>query len=273
MRLPSFVGAALCAAIARAQPAPQPLWELGGLAFGVSQQAYPGADQQVSRALALPYFIYRGEVVRVDRGSIGVRAVRQREFEVDIGFSGAFGSRSNEIDARRGMPELGTLVEFGPRLTWNLDAAEPPSGEHRWRVELPLRGVFDLSDGLARRGATFAPELQFSLRTSGGPAYSTSFGTVFGDRRLADTFYGVAPAFASAERSAYEARAGLVAWRLGLTASRSPAPDWRLFGFARFDSVAGAANRASPLVRQTTGATVGVGVAWTWRRSERTAAD
>lgn len=49
--------------------------------------------------------------------------------------------------------------------------------------------------------------------------------------------------------------------------------NWRAFGFTRVDSVAGAANEASPLVRRTTGATVGLGLAWTWRRSDARAAD
>jgi MipA family protein len=37
--------------------------------------------------------------------------------------------------------------------------------------------------------------------------------------------------------------------------------------------VAGAANEASPLVRQTSGATAGVGIAYTWRRSAARAHD
>jgi outer membrane scaffolding protein for murein synthesis (MipA/OmpV family) len=167
------------------------------------------------------------------------------------------------------MPDLGTLVEFGPRLKWN--AAESAGG--RWQLELPLRGVFDLSDQLTRRGMSFEPELQFSRRSAAGFDYSVGLGAVFGDRRLAETFYSVAPAFATAERAAYDARAGLIAWRLGLSASRLLTPDWRVFGLARIDSVAGAANRASPLVQRTAGATVLVGVAWTWMRSERSEAD
>jgi outer membrane scaffolding protein for murein synthesis (MipA/OmpV family) len=46
-----------------------------------------------------------------------------------------------------------------------------------------------------------------------------------------------------------------------------------LFGFARIDSIAGSANKNSPLVRQTTGATVGVGVSYTWMRSSERARD
>ena len=94
---------------------------------------------------------------------------------------------------------------------------------------------------------------------------------MFANRKLADTFYGVAPRYATATRPAYQAESGLVAWRLSASASRALAPDWRLFGFARLETVSGAANRASPLVRQTTGASVGLGVAWTWQQSDQRA--
>jgi outer membrane scaffolding protein for murein synthesis (MipA/OmpV family) len=60
---------------------------------------------------------------------------------------------------------------------------------------------------------------------------------------------------------------------VGTAFSRSLARDWNLFGFARLDTVAGAANESSPLVRRTTGATVGLGVAYTWLRSQRAAFD
>ncbi len=66
--------AATAAQAATAQPV-EPLWEIGAGAFGVSQQAYPGADQQVNRGIALPYALYRGEYLRVDRGGAGLRAV------------------------------------------------------------------------------------------------------------------------------------------------------------------------------------------------------
>lgn len=246
-----------------------PLWELGAFGGAVSQQAYPGADQQVNRALVLPWFVYRGEFLRADRNSLGVRAFKSPLMELDVGVSGAFGSSSDDITARRGMPDLGTLVEFGPRLTLNLGQA----AGGRWRAELPLRGVFDLSDGGAQRGIAFEPELQFDRATAGGWRYSTSVSAVVANRRLADTFYGVAPQYATIARPAYAAQSGLVAWRLSLGVSRAITPDWSLFGFARVQTVAGAANRASPLVRQTTGASVGIGASYTWMRSERRAVD
>jgi len=241
-----------------------PLWELGAFAVGVSQQAYPGSDQQIQRGLALPFLVYRGRFLRADRETAGLRAVRTPLYEVDIGVAGSFGSNSDEIDARRGMPDLGTLVEFGPRLKVNL--GEGPGGG-RWRLELPLRGVFDLSDRGARRGFAFEPELSFQRRTKAGWGYAASVSAIVADQRLAQTFYGIDARYALPGRPSYEASRGLVAWRLSASFSRNFTPDWRLFGFARLDSVSGAANEVSPLVRRTNGASLGLGVAYTWLRS------
>lgn len=271
--LTPLLGAVLSAASgtlsAQALSAP-PLWEIGGFAVGVSQQAYPGSDQNISRAVALPFFLYRGEVLRADGGTLGVRALKTPTFEVDVGVSGSFGSNSDDIVARKGMPNLGTLVELGPRLKWNLGSA--PAGG-KWRAEFPLRAVFDLSDGAAQRGLSFEPELVYERRTQGGWRYNASVGAIVADKKLAATFYQVTPAQATLARPAYSAQSGLVGWRLATSFSRSLSPDWRLFGFARLDSVAGAANKNSPLVRQTTGATLGLGVSYTWMRSEERARD
>lgn len=270
--MPTALLAMLPASLAWAQSAStgKPLWELGGVALGVSQQAYPGSDQQVNRALALPFFLYRGPFLRADGETLGVRALKTPTVELDVGFSASLGASSRPIDARRGMPKLGTLVELGPRLKWHL--GDGPVGA-KWQANFPLRAVFDLSDSLSQRGLAFEPELVLARNTSSGWSWSARGGLVAGNRKLNDTFYGVAPSFATATRPAYEAKSGLIAFRLGATASRPITPDWNFFTFARVDTVAGAANDNSPLVRQKTGATVGVGVSYTFLRSERRAVD
>jgi outer membrane protein len=249
---------------------PQPLWEVGVFGAAVSQQAYPGSDQQVRRTIGVPYLIYRGGVLRADRETAGLRALKTERFEVDLGVAGAFAARSSEVQARRGLPDLGTLVEFGPRLKWNLARSDTGG---RWRLDLPLRGVFDLDDGAAHRGMTFEPELSFQRRSPQGWTYSASASAILADRRLAHTFYGIDPAYAQADRPAYAAQAGLVAWRLSTTWSRALSPDWRVFGFARLQSVSGAANEVSPLVRRTHGGSLGVGVSFTVTRSRQLAVD
>lgn len=258
---------------ALAQGGPQqPLWELGVVAAGGRQPAYPGASTDVSRGIVLPYVVYRGPLLRVDRGSAALRAFKTPSFELDVGFSGSIGSSSNDVTVRRGMPDIGTLIEFGPRLNWTLNPDAAP-GEGRWRVELPVRGVFDLSDGFAHRGLAVEPSINFARRTSGGLAYNVGLGAVWGNQRLNDTFYGVAPVYATATRPAYAAQSGLIAWRVSTGLTRSLTPDWRVFAFARYDSVSGAANESSPLVQRRGGASVGLGLAYTWMRSERRAVD
>ncbi len=263
-------GATISSTVMAQAPSAAPLWELGAAAIGVSQQAYPGSDQQVNTGLLLPFFIYRGEVLRADRDAAGIRALKTETFEIDIGVAGSFGAGSGSIDTRKGMSELGTLIELGPRLKWNLGAAP---GGGRWRAEIPLRAVFDLSDRGEHKGLSFEPKLIYERQSSNGWRYNASVGAIVADNKLARTFYEVNSSEATALRPAYAASSGLVGWRLGTTFSRSLNRDWRMFGFARVDTVAGAANKSSPLVRQTTGATVGVGITYTWLRSEQSAQD
>lgn len=265
-----LLAAALLVCLPARAAEPKPLWEVGLGGIAVSQQAYPGADEHVDRWLALPYFIYRGPVLRAERGSVGLRAVNTDRYEVDVGFSAAFGSRSSDVAARAGMPDLGTLVEFGPRVKWKL--GEGPGGSH-WRASLPLRGVFDISHGFAYKGLSLEPEIALEDRSAGNWTWDVKLSAIFGNASLANTFYAVPDAYVTATRSGYDARAGFITTRLGINLSRRVTPDLRLLTFLRVDSVAGATNEDSPLVRRTTGATVGVGVLWTFMRSPEMARD
>ena len=138
--------AALLAAHATAQtapqasgaPAPKPLWEVGGAVFAATQPAYPGAATRTSRAIALPFVIYRGEFLRAEQNNVGLRAIKTPRYELDVGFAGSLGSSSSDVPARAGMQNLGTLIEFGPRLKVNI--GEVTNGRSSLWVELPVRG-------------------------------------------------------------------------------------------------------------------------------------
>ena len=252
------------------QEADRPLWEVGAVGLGVSQQAYPGASESIGRALVIPFGIYRGEWLRVEGGGANLRAMNTPRFELDLGVSGSLGGRADDTAARRGMADLGTLVEIGPRLRWNIT---DPQQADRWRLDIPLRGVFELSNGLATRGAVFEPELTYSHRDREGWTYSTGISMVWANQAMNSLFYGVSAPEATATRAAYEAKAGLLTTRLSGTVSRLLNRDTRLIAFGRLDSVNGAANQASPLVQQNTGWSAGVVLAYTWKQSEARAAD
>jgi len=248
-----------------------PLWELGVFGVGISQLAYPGADQQIKRGLVLPYAIYRGEVLRADDQGAGLRAVHTDRFELDVSFSGSFGNGSKPVRAREGMRRLGTLAEFGPVGRWFLNGRD---ARDRLTFELPVRGVFDAGDGLRRQGVSLEPELSLERRVRPQQwGYGLGVSARFGDGRLARTFYEVLPGEALPDRPAYSARSGLIAWRLNGTLVRDLTPDLRLVAFGRIESVSGAANRDSPLVRQTVGYSYGIGLTYTFARSAARARD
>jgi outer membrane protein len=272
MRTSSFLTLAVASilpglAAAQAQPAERnlPLWEAGVGAAAFSTPAYPGADDRSNRGLVLPYLIYRGKVFRADQNGVGARLLNTDKLEFEVGFAGSLPAHSDDVDARRGMPDLGTLVEFGPRVKYKFaDMGE----QGRLRVELPLRAVIEARGGLRRQGWTMEPRLVWEKRGEAARwTMEAQLGAVFGDRRINRYFYEVGPQYATTERPAYQADSGLLLVRTGLFGTVRLNPDLRMFGFVRYESYAGAANRDSPLMQKNTGASAGIGFAWTFARS------
>lgn len=257
-------------AAATARPAPSeglPLWELGVGSLGVTQPAYPGASTSTSKLFVLPYVIYRGEFFRAEQSSLGLRAVKTPRYEVDIGFAASLGSSANDVPARVGMADLGTLIEFGPRLKIQLgDVSKGPTGT--W-LELPVRGVFDLSNRLVNRGWSFEPQLSFEVPLPDSWRGGGSVSAIMGSQQLNEVFYTVSAAEATPTRPAYTAQAGLLSTRATFSASKKITPDLRVLAFLRVDSVAGSANSGSSLIEKNTGASVGLGLTYTLGKSEK----
>ncbi|WP_229487437.1 MipA/OmpV family protein [Pseudoduganella lutea] len=260
--------AALAPASAQQQPVPAPdlpLWEVGLFGGAASTPAYPGADDRSARALVLPLVIYRGKIIRADRSGVSARLINSDRVELDLGFALSLPARSDDVAAREGMPDLNSLLEFGPRLKVLLAEPGPNS---RVRLELPLRVPLELRNGFARQGLVFEPRVVFETGDGTGKWQAdATAGAVFGNARLHGYFYDVAPRYATASRPEYDASGGLLMTRLGLSLSRRLTPDWRVFGFTRYDNHSHAANRDSPLFRKTSGVSVGAGFTWTIHRS------
>ena len=261
---------ALTAPAAAQQLAPTPdpdlpLWEVGLFGGAASTPAYPGSEDRSTRALVLPMVIYRGKVLRADRSGIGARLINTERVELDLGFALSLPARSDDVAARAGMPDLRSLLEFGPRLKVLL--AEP-TATSRVRLELPLRVPIELKSGFKRQGLVFEPRVVFEAGDGTGKWQAdANVGAVFGNARLHQYFYGVEPQYATATRPAYEASGGLLMTRLGLSLSRRLSPDWRVFGFTRYDNYSHASNRESPLFLRNSGLSVGAGFTWTIHRS------
>jgi outer membrane protein len=257
--------AALMPVAAAAQSAP-PLWEAGIAAGWGSSPAYPGSEHRVSRAVAAPWLVYRGPLFRIEDNNIGARLLKTPRVELDVGIGGALPASSRDVQLRAGMPDLGTLIELGPRLKVRLN---DPEASDQWRLDLPLRAVIEFQGGAQGRGTIIEPEIKWGRRIAPGWDVSASVGALWASRRLNSHLYSVAPAYATASRPAYQAQAGSLGSRLGLGVRYQINPDLWLRAGLRLDHYGNHANRASPLFESRTGVSVGIGLSWTFARSGR----
>jgi MipA family protein len=237
----------------------QPLWELG-LAVGTGWVPdYPAAGHNSLNILPIPYVVYRGEFLRAGDGAlVRGRFIHTDDMELDISLDGSFPAEDNSD--RAGMPDLDYLVELGPKLQYTLlrDARSA-----KVDLEVPLRAVIstDLGD-LNFRGVVFNPVLAYqNERLFDIPgAFKLSVGPVFGTEKLTDYFYEVAPAYATAARPAYDAKAGYMGSEVQAAYYRPFTPWLKGFAVAQASVNYGATNQDSPLYKEDVNFGFGVGV-------------
>ena len=253
---------------------PLPLWELGA-AFGAGWlPQYPASNQHRVEALALPYFAYRGKVLRSDdKGLIRGRLAVSENAEFDISLAGALSTNSTDNRARAGMPDLDWMGEVGPRLQLTLARAERDA---KIELEVPLRAVISTDFHAVRHvGFVSVPEIAYQHDNFGGrrARLKLGIGAAFADQRFQQTLYGVSSLYATAARPAYNASGGYLGSRVQLSFSQRVSPAIRWIGAVRADFHGGAVNEASPLFRRKNTATVGFALIWTIVRSAATAAE
>jgi len=260
------VGPASAQAAAAQDETGQPRWEAGVATGGGRVSDYPGADQTHARGIVLPVFIYRGPVLRVDDGGIRGRFVDTPDWTFDLSATAAFNARNN--DARQGMAGLDYLFGVGPQ--WIYKGLQRRHGGPT--LHLKVRAL--MSTNLKRidpRGVTFDPELRWRLQPVEGSrtALTLSLQPTWASGALQRYFYQVAPGEATSTRPAFAARAGYLGTQAGATVSGRPAKGISWFVSAQFMSLRGAANVASPLLRDRSNASIGAGVVWTpWRSAD-----
>ncbi len=256
-----------------AQQLRQPLLELGIFGGGGLVPDYPAADRSEARALALPWLIYRGEILQSDERGLRSRLYRATDLELTLNANGALNSSSEAGSAREGMPNLEYLGEIGPSLRWTAwrDAAQAT----RITLELPLRAAFstDLSR-IRHRGFVVAPEVALERNdflTRGGRG-RIGIGPVFASGGLMDYWYRVKPQEARPDRPAYNAEGGYLGMRLQFS-YRVPITDrLSLTAGGRVENFSGATNADSPLFRSDLNVTLVGGLSFALYRSEATVA-
>jgi len=119
-----------------------PLWELGFGAGALHQSYYTGTKQTRSSAFPVVLPIYRGDFFKSDDKGIRAQLFKDDRFKLDVSFDFSFSVDSEDIDLRRGMDDIGNLLEVGPSLELTLFEDE----SDRWFLKLPIRSVIEIDD-------------------------------------------------------------------------------------------------------------------------------
>lgn len=238
-----------------------PLWEIGAGVGAARIPHYRGANQYRTWALPVPYFVYRGEILKIDENRYRGLFYRSDRAELDISLSGSPPARDN--DARSGMPDLDATFEIGPTL--NIPLLGSKTGDEELELRLPVRPVIatDFSH-YTFTGWIFQPNLDLTVRSIPGFTgweFGLRGNLIFTDRRYNEYFYAVDPAFATPERPAYSAGGGYAGPSLIASLSKR-FPDFWVGGFVKWDSVRDAVFADSPLVKSSVNFTAGFAFAW-----------
>ena len=248
----------------------KPLWEAGFGVFPVWVPDYRGSDESRLYVLPLPYIVYRGEILKINRSGIYSRLFETDRVHFDLSADAGAPVDSTKNRARAGMPDLDPVIELGPSL--EICLLKRCEGERVLQFRLPVRAVFSTDfrsfDGI---GGTAHPNLNLDIKNlgpGGGWNFGMAVGPLYATERLHDYYYQVDPAYATATRPAYDARAGYSGARVTWSLSKRFRRLW--FGaFARYDDLSGTVFEDSPLVRIRRSFMAGFGIAWVAAESEQ----
>lgn len=244
----------------------KPLWELGAGIGALHVPDYRGSAYTTTYVLPIPYLIYRGRYVQVDRE--GLHGDLFKTARMKLNWSAAAGppATSRSEGPRAGMPDLDPTVEIGPSLEIFLQ--RDVVADRTWSLRLPLRAVVATDLRHSRRaGWVFSPQLHLDAKRLGnGWDGLFAIGLLYANEAYHDYYYEVAPAYVTATRPAYDAKGGYSGSRATFALTRRFDGYW-IGVFARYDTLAGATFVDSPLVQKKESLMVGIGVAWVFAQS------
>jgi len=243
-----------------------PLWELGigGGVFSLPQ--YMGSDERYTYPFAFPYIIYRGERWRLDRSGLRSRLFDSDRLSLDISLSGGLPVK-NSNKARAGMPDIHWTAEIGPKIRWQISDSERIG----WSAHLASRAAINIRGKYV--GWVTEPYLRYVFRipvSVGNLRIKTDIGALYGSQRYHETYYGVAPVYATATRPAYQAKSGLHSIYMKARVRYPIKDNMELFASLQARTVSAGVVKASPLVKSNLYTTAAVGVVWIFATSDET---
>ena len=246
----------------------KPLWEFG---MGVGAIAFPdyrGSDETQVYPVPVPYFVYRGKILKADRDGVRGRLFDRRYAELSISVNGTIPVDSEDNAARRGMPDLKPTFELGPSLELHLWRSADEAV--KLDVVMPVRVPITIESSPQSLQWTFAPRvnIDFDNVRHTGWDFGAGIGPVFAADRFHDYYYSVPARFATATRPEYHAEGGYSGMHL-LAAVSKRYPKFWVGAFVRYDWLGDAKFEDSPLMRSKSSLAGGFGIAWMISESKR----
>jgi MipA family protein len=267
---PESASASNTAAVPDSAPA---LYELG-LGLGATYfPHYPGANQSKLYIMPFPFAIVRGKILQSDRKGMRARLFTGKTFDISVSGAGAFPVKAGENRAREGMQDLGWMGQGGPKLRvdlMNFDDGGLLRLGFSIRTVVASKKIFEID----HRGTVYEPEIvytrpnTFTDRTDLYASLRASFAT----RGVMSYFYHVSASEATPTRPAYDAQGGLLesVATLGISL-RSEDNHHRWFISGDLESLEGAKNIDSPLVKSRLNGSVALAWIWTFYESKEKA--
>lgn len=252
----------------------KPLWELGFGTGVLYAPDYPTSSEKHVRAIALPYIVYRGDVLRIGDGQTA-RAVAfdNERIELDLSFAAAFDAASADNELRQGMPDLDYMFQIGPQMKVHLaDFAFDDSSMGSLTLSLQARGVFSTDLGrIDQHGYVFEPMLQYKHFGLLSPNLDVtiSLKPQWASSQLHEYFFDVDSEYAKINRPVYRSKGGYFGTGLNMYASYRVSE--KLSGFVGVQTTShhGSANEASPLYEKNFTAALGAGFVFKFIASKR----
>ncbi|MBI5625891.1 MAG: MipA/OmpV family protein [Nitrosomonadales bacterium] len=243
-----------------------PLWEVGAGVAAIDFPHYRGSDERKSYVLPMPYVIYRGDFLKIDRQRVRGQLFHSDRVELDVSVNGSVPVRNN--GARLGMPNLDPTFEIGPSM--NIMLYQTESNQAQVELRLPVRAVIGSDFSYLRSvGWIFQPLLNLDVKNAfdqTGWNLGTAIGPIFTDRRYNQYFYGIDARYSLADRPAYSAHGGYAGTQFVIAMTKR-SPSYWTSGFMKLDNLRGAAFEQSPLVKTKQYATVGFAITWIFAES------
>lgn len=243
-----------------------PRWEVGAGAAYIDFPHYRGSNERQTYALPIPYVIYRGDLLKVDRQRVRGMLFHTETAELDVSVNGSVPVMNN--GARQGMPNLDPTLEIGPAL--NISLHKSDSNHVRLELRLPVRSVIATDFSYLRDiGFMFQPQLNLDVQDVFGQTgwnLGVGAGPIFTDRRYNQYFYGVEASYARPDRPAYTASGGYAGSQF-VAALTKRFPGYWVSGFVKWDMLQGATFLASTLVKSKESTTFGFAISWVFAES------